>query len=172
MKRVVHDLETGESRDVVENVSKVCADAWNKLADDSKERWNAIALQMQKAEAISDRGRKYLRDSSLKELRSVCQVCLYMYNYKEAEKLDIALFGIVHNLGKIQTPDLIYNSFCVMYADGFVKAELVDKFCSLAKHKTSNSITDRQIEYLLKLTKKKEPNGFNRFMKAEAKSML
>ena len=49
----MYDLETGESREVVENVGKVCANAWNNLADDSKERWNTIALQMQKEEVMS-----------------------------------------------------------------------------------------------------------------------
>jgi hypothetical protein len=91
---------------------------------------------------------------------------------QEAEKNNIAFFGIVHRSPKPEDPnpkpELIYNSFSAGYVDGFIADDLLTKFCELVQP-AEEYIAEDKVEELLKfMRKRKEPTLYNNFMHFEA----
>ncbi len=86
--------------------------------------------------------------------------------YQEAEVDKQPFFAIIDQL--CLKPELIFNGFSTSYVDGFVKDNLLGKFQYLSKPR--DSVTQDDIEQLLKLMRKTGPNRYHNFMKDQAKS--
>jgi hypothetical protein len=78
VKKLVKDTETGEDREIIENIGKVCADAWNRLDNDIKSQWATKAKDLQIEYVRSHEGSSYLRSLFVTELRAIAEVQVYL----------------------------------------------------------------------------------------------
>ena len=177
VKKIVRDPETGEDIEIIENIGKVCADAWNCLDDDIKSQWATKAKDLQIEFFRSQEGSSYLMALFVTELKAIAEVQVYLLiAYQEAEKNNIAFFGIVHQSPKPEDPnlkpELIYNKFSAGYVNGFIADGLLTKFCELVLPAEAYIAEDNVKELLKFMKKRKEPTLYNNFMRIEANGKL
>ncbi len=78
MKYVVNDPKTGDTKEIHENIAKVCSEAWGDLNFDIQSQWRTKALQYQVETLRSDEGRSDIRSLLVEELKEIAQVLFYI----------------------------------------------------------------------------------------------
>ena len=79
VKKLVTNPETGEAEELIQNIGKVCADAWKNLDDFTQAQWKDKALNFQVAKICSHQGSSYLWKCFVKELKDIALV-LFLYS--------------------------------------------------------------------------------------------
>jgi hypothetical protein len=74
VKKIVTNPETGEAEELIQNIGKVCADAWNELDAESRKQWSDKALDFQVGKVCSHQGTSYLWKCFVKELKYIALV--------------------------------------------------------------------------------------------------
>lgn len=92
------------------------------------------------------------------------------YCMQNAEKDNLAFFGIVNQIDLNLRPDLVYNRFSTQYSNDFLKEKLLDQFCIIVKPKAFISRDD--VEQLVQLIRKKDRTSYGHYMRVQAKGNL